>query len=214
MHRDIKGANVFMHEEGGVTTCQLGDFGIGRAMNSGTNTAKTFAGTYHYTSPEMYDDVPYGYAADIWSLGCVLYEMCALFCPFSGTSMAQISRQVLMKQPTRIPGQFSDQIWQICCDMLVKDSKKRITIDQILKRPIIVQNAQNFLQHSVFIAEFPDSGVVVQPEAVPERKLAQKVKPDPALPVDAVAGGTCTRHLYKAEDASLGAAHTAKVNDQ
>jgi len=44
-------------------------------------------GTPYYTAPEVWTDGNYSVASDIWSLGCVLFELCALSMPFQGSSL-------------------------------------------------------------------------------------------------------------------------------
>ncbi len=68
VHRDIKPQNIFVAEDG---TYKLGDFGIAKTAERTTSGTKT--GTYKYMAPEVYNNQPYGSAADIYSLGLVLY---------------------------------------------------------------------------------------------------------------------------------------------
>ncbi len=68
IHRDIKPANIFVSENGDY---KLGDFGIAKTVEKTSGGTKI--GTYEYMAPEVYHDEPYGAAADIYSLGMVLY---------------------------------------------------------------------------------------------------------------------------------------------
>merc|ERR1740123_1637895 len=75
IHRDLKSANVFLAHDGRV---RLGDFGLCRRTPTqalGESTL-THAGTDCYMAPEMLSSSKYGKPADMWSLGCVLYELC------------------------------------------------------------------------------------------------------------------------------------------
>ena len=67
--------------------CKLGDFGIARVLSKTYDKAKTFIGTPYYLSPEIIENKPYSYQSDIWALGAVLYEICALKPPFTADSM-------------------------------------------------------------------------------------------------------------------------------
>jgi NIMA (never in mitosis gene a)-related kinase len=51
----------------------------------------TVTGTPYYACPEVWKNMPYDNKSDIWSLGCVLYEMITLMPPFRATSMAGLS---------------------------------------------------------------------------------------------------------------------------
>ena len=80
LHRDIKSQNVFLTQNRKVV--KLGDFGIARVLNSTVELAKTACGTPYYMSPEICDNKPYNDRSDVWSMGCLLYEMASLRCPF------------------------------------------------------------------------------------------------------------------------------------
>ena len=68
VHRDIKPQNIFVSPNGDY---KLGDFGIAKTVEKTMGGTKT--GTYKYMAPEVYNNQPYGSAADIYSLGMVLY---------------------------------------------------------------------------------------------------------------------------------------------
>jgi NIMA (never in mitosis gene a)-related kinase len=78
MHRDLKCANIFLYND---LTAKLGDMNVSKVTNSkGLNYTQT--GTPYYASPEFWKDEPYDIKSDIWSLGCVIYEITTLKPPF------------------------------------------------------------------------------------------------------------------------------------
>ncbi len=70
IHRDIKPQNIFVSDDGNY---KLGDFGIAKTVER--TASGTRIGTYKYIAPEVYNNQPYGSAADVYSLGLVLYWM-------------------------------------------------------------------------------------------------------------------------------------------
>jgi NIMA (never in mitosis gene a)-related kinase len=66
---------------------KLGDFGIARVLSDTKSKAKTVVGTPYYLAPEIIQNQPYSFKADIWSLGVLLFEMSALHPPFNAQSL-------------------------------------------------------------------------------------------------------------------------------
>ena len=89
-HRDIKCANVFLTAEGVV---KLGDLNVSKVAKGGM--LRTQTGTPYYACPEVWKDMPYDNKSDIWSLGCVLYEMCTKQPPFRAENMKDIIAKCL-----------------------------------------------------------------------------------------------------------------------
>ncbi|XP_030420037.1 serine/threonine-protein kinase Nek3-like isoform X2 [Gopherus evgoodei] len=80
LHRDIKSKNIFLTQNGKV---KLGDFGSARLLTNPMAYACTYVGTPYYVPPEIWENLPYNNKSDIWSLGCILYELCTLKHPMT-----------------------------------------------------------------------------------------------------------------------------------
>lgn len=86
---DIKTANCFLTADGHL---KVGDLNVSKLMKAGM--VKTQIGTPYYMSPEIWKNKPYDYKSDMWSIGCVLYELAAQHPPFRGTDIEDLSRKV------------------------------------------------------------------------------------------------------------------------
>lgn len=91
IHRDLKPANILLNEN---STISIADFGISKIVE---NKIKSFTmiGTPYYISPEMYNDKNYDKKIDIWSLGCILYEMMTFNVPFQANDILALKQKVI-----------------------------------------------------------------------------------------------------------------------
>ena len=101
MHRDVKPANVFISTGGdGTTVMKLGDLGLGRYFSSKTDVTHSTVGTPYYMSPECIQGGGYEFRSDIWSLGCLLYELATLRSPFysDGLNFYMLGKRIMARQ--------------------------------------------------------------------------------------------------------------------
>ena len=98
VHRDIKPANIMLTADGAV---KVMDFGIAKAVTDSGNLTQTAAilGTAHYLSPEQAHGEDVDGRSDIYSLGCVLYELLTGEPPFTGDSPVSVAYQHVRKDP-------------------------------------------------------------------------------------------------------------------
>jgi NIMA (never in mitosis gene a)-related kinase len=104
VHRDIKSANVFF--VGGIA--KLGDLNVSKVLENGLCSTQT--GTPYYTSPEIWKGRKYGRKCDIWSTGCLLYEMCTLHPPFRAKDFPGLYRKVVVGNYDPIPTRYSREL--------------------------------------------------------------------------------------------------------
>src|SRR5262245_10674625 len=101
VHRDVKPANILL--ENGVERVKLTDFGLARAADDASLTQSgTVAGTPAFMSPEQAEGKPIDHRSDLFSLGSVLYAMCAGRPPFRAATSMGVLKRVCEETPTPI----------------------------------------------------------------------------------------------------------------
>lgn len=134
IHRDIKGANIMLFKSGLI---KIGDMNVSKVLKEGL--LKTQTGTPYYASPEVWNNKNYDFKSDIWSLGCLIYEITTLKPPFRGTSMKNLYDKVTRGIFDPIPKIFSNNLSEIINSMIKIDPKLRPSCDEILKM-ILIKN--------------------------------------------------------------------------
>jgi NIMA (never in mitosis gene a)-related kinase len=134
LHRDLKSQNIFLSSSGRI---KLGDFGISKVLESTECFAKTSIGTPYYLAPEICSQKPYSWSADIWALGCILYELCMLRVPFDAQNFKQLCDRITRTKAPGISGSFSASLKEMCATMLSSQPRQRPSAADLLQRPII-----------------------------------------------------------------------------
>jgi NIMA (never in mitosis gene a)-related kinase 1/4/5 len=111
--------------------------------------ATTQTGTPYYASPEVWNNRPYGTKSDIWSLGCVFYEMMAKHPPFRAQNMEQLYNRISGGTFPRIPHNYSEDLQTIVKWMLHQNPKKRPTCSDLLRHPTIIAHTSLFREPDV-----------------------------------------------------------------
>jgi len=133
LHRDLKPANVFLD---GNDNVKLGDFGLARVLQHDTSFAKTFVGTPYYMSPEQVNKQSYNEKSDIWSLGCLVYELCSLSPPFTAMNQRSLEAKIRIGKFRPIPEHYSADLSEVVNSMLRVNDERRPSIDKLLWNPI------------------------------------------------------------------------------
>ncbi|XP_031559885.1 serine/threonine-protein kinase Nek5-like [Actinia tenebrosa] len=150
LHRDLKTQNVFLTKKG---VAKIGDFGIARTMDSTIDMAQTCCGTPCYLSPELCQDMPYSSKNDVWSLGCLLYELCALKFAFDANNIVNLFYKIVKGEPEEIPKQYSQFLRELICQMLAKKPEERPSAGAILNTPYVQDHLRLFIKEKENLQE-------------------------------------------------------------
>ena len=139
LHRDLKSANVFLFKDGHA---KLGDLNVSKVAKRGLGYTQT--GTPYYASPEIWKDLPYDNKSDIWSLGCVLYEMITLHPPFRSKNMDELYKKVLSGDIGNLPEKYSNDLYEVVLLMMKVNSNKRPNCNDILNNTFVKKRIEYF----------------------------------------------------------------------
>ena len=143
LHRDIKPANIFIMQSGLV---KLGDLGCCQMLTRPDETVTSDYGSPLYLSPEIWQTGTCDHKSDIWSLGCVIYELLAHKPPFNAPELAY---KVLTASPEELPSAYSADVRGVTMCMLHKDPKKRPGATELIRHPTIAHYITFWLQASL-----------------------------------------------------------------
>ncbi|KAF1667791.1 Serine/threonine-protein kinase Nek5, partial [Aptenodytes patagonicus] len=208
LHRDVKAQNIFLSNNGKVA--KLGDFGIARQLNSTVEFAHTCVGTPYYLSPEMCENRPYNNKTDIWSLGCVLYELCALKHPviltvlfllfslikFEGNSLHQLVLKICRGRFHPVSPNYSYDLRILISQLFKISPRDRPSINSILRKPFLQklvlrylppEIAQEELSHTVIHRKRPSASQptakLIQAHKLQKRRVQDQVPPESGMVV-------------------------------
>eukprot|EP00930_Biecheleria_cincta_P058714 TRINITY_DN44513_c0_g1_i1.p1 TRINITY_DN44513_c0_g1~~TRINITY_DN44513_c0_g1_i1.p1 ORF type:complete len:527 (-),score=94.07 TRINITY_DN44513_c0_g1_i1:59-1639(-) len=150
LHRDMKCANVFLSANRAGTIAKLGDFNVSKVAKRGLCMTQT--GTPYYASPEVWRDMPYDAKSDMWSLGCVLYEMVALRPPFRAEDMEGLYRKVVRGQYPRIPAHYSQDLADVIAALLQVHPRNRPSVDELLQMPQMMRHSNGIVTDTKYSA--------------------------------------------------------------
>lgn len=127
-HRDIKSANILLTKNN--EEIKLADLNVSKISKSGL--ASTQTGTPYYASPEVWSDLPYNGKCDIWSMGCVLYEMAAFRPPFMAHDIHSLKKKIAVGVYDRIPFHYSEDLENLIRLCLTVNTKERPSAEGLL----------------------------------------------------------------------------------
>mmetsp|Transcript_8341 Transcript_8341/g.9032 ORF Transcript_8341/g.9032 Transcript_8341/m.9032 type:complete len:630 (-) Transcript_8341:162-2051(-) len=186
IHRDLKPSNIFLD---GNLNVKLGDFGLARIMGETSEYAKTHVGTPYYMSPEQIEESRSNEKSDIWSAGCLLYEMAALHPPFKASNHLALAMKIKAGKTENIPSQYSAELQRVIRWMLALSHHERPSVEDLLNLPFVSQRLrEKRLKDNITIIkkkeediskldssnEQKDKTIQSQEQGIEERKVSLK----------------------------------------
>ncbi|CAF1562613.1 unnamed protein product [Rotaria sp. Silwood1] len=164
LHRDMKPQNILIFPGGKVKLC---DFGFARNMTMETMVLTSIKGTPLYMCPELVDEKPYDHSADLWALGCILYEVYHGKPPFFTNNVFHLIKMI-GKESVKWPKPISSDMRNFLEGLLTKDSTQRLTWPDLLHH--------SFVRTGVKVPLLTESiiGPLTQPPTEEQRILKQQ----------------------------------------
>ncbi|KAL5110750.1 Serine/threonine-protein kinase 36 [Taenia crassiceps] len=133
LHRDMKPQNILLGHGGVVKLC---DFGFARAMSFNTLVLTSIKGTPLYMAPEIVEERPYDHTADLWALGCILYELAVGTPPFYTSSIIQLVKMITNNK-VKWSDEMSPMFKSFLAGLLEKDYRRRLQWPDLLLHPFV-----------------------------------------------------------------------------
>eukprot|EP00752_Nemacystus_decipiens_P006906 g6201.t1 len=208
MHRDLKPANIFLNLKGQV---KVGDLGLGRLLsenNADEALAYSKVGTPLYMSPEVLRGGGYSWKSDIWSLGCILYELAMLRSPFKseGLNLYTLFQKISSGTYPTMLDYYTGDLRALARDMLSTNPSNRPNADEAFSAALSVKERVDSMGQP---PKPPETAVHLKPKMSPTKKKSavEKDKDNEGNDKDgeqrAATTGT-TKEGYRAAHACVG----------
>ncbi|XP_027531332.1 serine/threonine-protein kinase Nek11 isoform X1 [Neopelma chrysocephalum] len=169
LHRDLKAKNIFLKDN----LLKIGDFGVSCLLMGSCDLATTFTGTPYYMSPEVLKHQGYNTKSDIWSLGCILYEMCCMNHAFTGQNFLSVVIKIVEGDTPSLPDRYPSKLNALLSSMLNKNPSLRPAAAEILKTPYIDEQLKK-IQYKFTNMTVKDKAFNWQKETAPIFDAVQK----------------------------------------
>ncbi|WVR07723.1 hypothetical protein IAU60_004765 [Kwoniella sp. DSM 27419] len=200
LHRDLKPENVFLSDD----FVKLGDFGLSKDMGTASFTS-TYVGTPLYMPPEILAENRYDTKSDIWSLGCLVYEMCALHSPFhTAQTQPELISMVKSGRLPPLPTQYSPALKNVIKAMLNLNPVRRPSTKDLLdmdemklqRKLFTVQNQTSLLLCKRDELKGYEEQLRLKAAALEEREKALSAKEASIMEREAI----CNKHDEEAKE--------------
>eukprot|EP01097_Dermamoeba_algensis_P007198 TRINITY_DN4510_c0_g1_i2.p1 TRINITY_DN4510_c0_g1~~TRINITY_DN4510_c0_g1_i2.p1 ORF type:complete len:317 (-),score=63.69 TRINITY_DN4510_c0_g1_i2:14-964(-) len=136
LHRDIKGANVLLTDDGDI---KLVDFGVSAELAKSLSKANTFTGTPYWMAPEVILGERYDGKADVWAVGIMAIEMAEMIPPLHHIHPMRALFMIPGNPPPTLkhPNNWSKNFNEFISKCLTKEVSGRPTAEEILEHPFL-----------------------------------------------------------------------------
>jgi len=149
LHRDIKLQNIFVVKQNliDVGSAKLFvEFGTARILDTPGSLVQGHVGTHYCQSPEICSRLPYGTASDVWSLGCILYELCTAHMSWEAEDIPDHIENLLIAPFSMISGSHSSDLGNIASVLLAHEPNERPSVATLLKTGILQSEIRRMLE--------------------------------------------------------------------
>eukprot|EP01128_Nolandella_sp_AFSM9_P003470 TRINITY_DN1494_c0_g1_i2.p1 TRINITY_DN1494_c0_g1~~TRINITY_DN1494_c0_g1_i2.p1 ORF type:complete len:1350 (-),score=374.83 TRINITY_DN1494_c0_g1_i2:182-4231(-) len=135
IHRDIKGANILLSEDGHV---KIIDFGVSAVLKDPAEKRRTLIGTPYFMAPEIISNktrsVPYDKMVDVWSLGITLIELAEKDPPLSQMNPMRALMQIPLREPPSLtaPDEWTPEFSEFLTLCLSREPRKRASLERLM----------------------------------------------------------------------------------
>jgi len=170
LHRDLKTQNIFVTSKKLV---KIGDFGISKWLSHTLDLATTAIGTPHYLSPEICRRQPYSHKSDMWSLGCVLYELCSLQLAFPAPDFVSLVASIVRGGVRALPKHFSQKLTDLVQVLLRPVPDRRPSAETLIQCAKLEKEVKLYLAYV--------NGMIKDKEAARVRLASAKAEEEKML---------------------------------
>lgn len=139
LHGDIKTQNIYLARKDKEGTCAklLVEFGPMKVLENPTMQVRSHLGTHFCQCPEICRSLPYSTPADIWALGCILYEMCTAHMGWEAEDITEHMENIMIAPLYHIANHYSHELGSIATALLIHEADQRPSADALLKTPLL-----------------------------------------------------------------------------
>lgn len=132
-----------------------------------TLQAKTVVGSPYYLSPEVCEGRSYDEHSDVWALGCILYELCALQHAFSSSNLLGVVYKIVEERPPPPPAHYSAELRGLIEQLLCKDPGRRPLACDLLEHPLLAGRVERIAEREGWNVGTPSPRLARKPTAGP-----------------------------------------------